>query len=1108
MKKLLFLVLVFALTTLNLQLTAQSLISGDVVGVVTDPSGAIIPGAAVTLKSLGTGTAQSAQSNASGEYRFSLLKPGRYSVTASQQGFENSTRAVDVTVGQITTANLALAVGQATQTVEVSEAQPLVTTDASANTSFTEAQVALLPSAGGDITNLAFTAPGVVVNSTGGYGNFTVNGLPATSNVFTVNGENNMDPYFNINNSGATNLTLGQNELQEATIIANPYSGEYGQLVGAQVTYVTKSGTNTFHGNAQYWWNGRILNANDWFNNSGIYGYTPRPFSNDNQWATSVAGPIFKNKTFFFANFEGLRFVLPSVISATIPTQAFSNAVLANVATLQPNELSTYKTLFGLYANAPGASGAVPIANNAACNALKLPGFDPTSQACAARFEATPSALASEWFLTGRVDQRISDKDNAFFRYKLDHGTQPSYIDPISSKFDAISHQPQWDTQFNETHIFGPTSTNAFTAALSHYVAQFQQNYAEAVGTFPYRVITSGTVQFSGFNPLTSFPQGRNITQYQFIDDFTLIRGKHSLKFGENFRRYDVSDHNFFFNSPGIYFGYTNSGLQNLADGRAYQYRKSLNLASDVPVALWGLGFYAQDEWAVLPNLKLTLALRAERNSNPVCQFNCFANFKGAFNSLPSVVSSDPGSVPYSSDIAYNQHRAYQGVDALDLSPRFGFSWSPFKDNKTVLSGGFGIFYDSPPAGLVDSLLTNPPVSVAIRVHPSSGVLPFDPAGGAATWQASANAFNVGQSYSQIAASVKALGAAFNSPAFTSILGTVHAPQVQEWNFQIQRDLGHSFALVANYTGNHGVKELYSNAWPNAYDAYGLYPGVAGIASNPAVPNYSTVTTYQNGARSNYNGVSVTLKKQFSKGLAAHFNYTWGHAIDEVSNGGVFTYGDSVLGQINPVSLRANNYGNADYDIRHNFNADFVYTPTFRTGNKFVDYAVGGWQVSGKIFWRSGLPFSVTDGNTLLINGGGSLFATPITNVGLQTSCGESSAVTPCLNSSAFLDSSTISNFTAFSPQNRNTFRGPHYFNMDMSLFREFKIYERAKLAFGIQAFNVLNHPNFGLPDATLGDSTFGQVTGTAGTPTSPYGVGLGFDSSPRSVQLTGKIVF
>lgn len=846
-------ILIAALTALCTQAIAQSTISGDIAGVVTDPSGAVVPKAKVTVKSLDTGSTQSTTTNESGYYRFSLLKPGRYTVSAGLTGFQTSERPVDVGVGAVVTADLALTVGQSTQTVEVTDTAALMNPESSSNTNFSPKEVQNLPSAGGDITNIAFTAPGVVVNVTGGYGNFTVNGLPATSNLFTVNGENDMDPYFNINNSGATNLTLGQNDLQEATVITNPYPAQYGTLSGAQVNYVTKSGSNQFHGNAQYWWNGRFLNANDWFNN---FSGTPRPFSNANQWASSIGGPIRKNRTFFFFNTEGLRFVLPNVDTVYIPTAKFASAVLANVTAKQPAEASAYQKMFSLYANAPGASNAVPIANSSACSALTLPGFDPSTQSCTARFQATPTALASEWIISGRVDHQIGDKDNAYYRYRLDHGLQPTTLSPISANFDALSNQPAWDNQFKETHIFGPRSTNEFSAAFSHYVAQFAQNAQLATSTFPYQISTSGNVQFTSFNPLGSFPQGRNITQYQFVDDFTVIRGKHDLKFGVNFRRYDVSDHNFFYNSPAVYFGYTTNGLQNFANGIAYQYRKSLNLASDVPVALWGLGAYVNDDWHIKSNLKITLGLRLERNSNPVCQFSCFANFNTNFASLSSVTNSNPASVPYSSDIAYNQKQAFQGVDAVDVSPRIGFSWSPLKDNKTVISGGFGIFYDALAAGLVDDLLANPPVSVAIRVRPAAGVLGFDPNGGAATWAASAAAFSINKTYTQISQQLTALGSVFAPPAFTSIVGTVHAPMWYEWNFQIQRELSKSLVLTANYVGNHGSRIPYTNTWPNAFDQYQIFPGVPGVPAAAKVPNYGEVTTVQSGAISNYDGLT------------------------------------------------------------------------------------------------------------------------------------------------------------------------------------------------------------------------------------------------------------
>ncbi len=1106
----------FVLTILLLlapALFAQSLTTGDIAGTLKDPSGAVVPNATMTLKSLDTGSTQNSMTDASGEFRFRLLKTGTYMVSTSPAGFQKLEQQAEVAVGSVLTLNMTLTVGQATQTVEVTANAPLVNPEPSMNTPFSPQQLAQLPAAGGDITNVAFTVPGVTVNVTGGYGNFNLNGLPGTSNLFTVNGENDMDPYFNINNSGASNLTIGANELQEATVIGNPYGGQYGQLAGAQVSYVTKSGTNQFHGNAQWLWNGRAMNSNNWFNNATG---TPRAFSNANQWAASIGGPVRKDKTFFFVDFEGLRFVLPNVFTVTAPTPAFAAAVLANVTAKQPAEASAYKTMLGLWDNAPGSSSAYTIPNSSYCNSVVLPGYTAATTPCAEHFQSTPNALGSEWILAGKIDQKIGANDNASLRYRDDQGTQPTTLSPISPNFDAISKQPAYDFQFQETHIFGPRSTNQFTTSFSHYVAQFQQNAQLVQSTFPYQIADSGAVPFTGFNSQGSFPQGRNITQYQFIDDMTLTRGKNNFKFGFNFRRYDVSDHNFFFNNPAVYFGYVAAGMQNFVNGIAYQYRKTLNAFADVPVAMWGLGVYAQDEVAVSSNLKLTLALRVERNSNPVCQYNCFANLTGPASSLASFTSSNPGSVPYSSDINANLHQAYQGVDALVYSPRIGFSYSPGSDHKTVISGGFMLAYDNPPAGLVDDLLANPPAAVAIRVRPAAGTLGFDPAGGLATWQASANAFALNKTFSQLSSQLAALGSVFTAPAANGIIGTVQAPMWREWNLQVQRQLNNSMLLTVNYVGNSGTRLLYSNAWPDAYDAYGLYPGVKGIPANQPVANYGIVTTYQNGAVSNYEGMNLTITKRFSNSVAFHFNYTWSHNLDECSNGCLFGDGSGVTvgGQINPLSLRANNYGNSDYDIRHNFSGDFLVNPTIKAGGSALKAIVNGWQFSGKLFWRTGLPYSVTDTNNSAIgNGGGAVLATPLGKGWGGSSCSSANAYTggavvPCLDASVYLNSNIISNYTEWSPATRNQIHGPHYFDLDMNLFRNFHMTERATLGIGVQAFNLFNHPNFSNPDANYGDPTFGTLGGVVNSPTSPYGAFLGFDSSVRIVQLSAKILF
>jgi hypothetical protein len=1146
-----FPILVALFLTLSLAtapMFGQSLTTGNITGTVTDPSHAVVPNATVNLKSLDYGTTATTTTNTSGGYNFGLLKPGRYEVSVKTSGFAEVAQTLEVQVGQTSKADIELSVAKGTETVEVSGTAPLINTEPSQNTAFTAEEVAQLPSAGGDITNIADTAPGAVVNGTGGYGNFTINGMPATSNLFTVNGENDMDPYFNINNSGASNLTLGQNEIGEATVIANPYSGQYGQLAGAQVTYVTKSGTNQFHGNAMYWWNGRLLNANNWINKeSQVYSGTPNqaPFSNANQWATSFGGPIVKNKTFFFVDYEGMRFLLPNVDQVTAPTPAFITAAEAQVNALHPAESPDYNKLMGFWQNAPGYSGAVqnPVVPGDICDSLVLPGFA-AGTPCSQTYIAVPKALAWEYILSVRVDQKLGNNDNIFGRYKLDHGLQPTSLDPINSLFDANSTQPSWDAQASETHVFGPTKTNQFTATLSHYVAIFAST--TAASTFNYGEAFSGFGQYDFTSPnaaAASFPQGRNITQYQFIDDFSWTHGNHTFKFGENFRRYDVSDHNFFYNSPVVYWGYGATTFQQFAQGEAFQYRKAYIPHNNNPIAFWGLGGYAQDEWKATHNLKLTLALRVERNSNPVCQDNCFSNLMGEFaNSASARAEAASGGtggsldVPYSADLKYGQHQGYPGVDALIWSPRLGFNWDPLGAGKTVISGGFGLFYDNPAVGMIDNILGfggQPPVSVMFRVRSNpvtAGVLPFDPAGAPATWQASAAAFSMTKSYNQIQSSLPT-GVVFAPPAGNGLIGTIHAPEWQEWNLSVQQEINRSTVFIVNYVGNHGARITYSNAWPNAYDAFGLYQGT--VPTAPAAYDYSTVTQYKQGAVSNYNGLTFSLRKQFSKWVSAHLNYTWAHTIDETSNGGLFQYGfegnNTILGQIYPGNLRTDNYGNADYDIRHLVNADFVVNPEFhQTGA--LKYLVNGWQFSGKMFWRTGLPYTISDGNLsgTILNGGDTIPAVIIGNA-QPGGCGKANAsfdasqpgvgVPGCLAAAGILDANDPSWVGQnYSTQRRNQYRGPHYFDMDLNLFKNFKVAERVNLAIGAQAFNVFNHPNFGLPNASFAssftggppavDPTFGTISTMQGTPTSPYGNFLGFDSSPRVMQVSAKVVF
>ena len=343
-----------AMMTLPHPVNAQTNTTGAIDGVISDPSGAIIPNATVTITNSATGAAFKVTSGANGEFRVSQLPPGPYSVAVTANGFQTSKQTIQVSAGQVATGNLTLTVGQASTTVEVtgSEVPLLHTDDAQISTTFTQEQVQNLPNPGNDLTFVAQTAPGSIMNTQSGYGNFSSFGLPGTANTYTVNGGYYNDPFLNVNNSGATNLTLGANDISAVTVTSNAYNASFGGLGGAQVSEVSRSGGNKFHGNADYWWNGRLMNANDYFNkNAGDH----RPFDNVNQWAAAIGGPIKRDKSFFFVNYEGLRVVLPSRATVYAPSPNYEAQTLANLANNGLSaEIPIYQNIFNLYNNAPG----------------------------------------------------------------------------------------------------------------------------------------------------------------------------------------------------------------------------------------------------------------------------------------------------------------------------------------------------------------------------------------------------------------------------------------------------------------------------------------------------------------------------------------------------------------------------------------------------------------------------------------------------------------------------------------------------------------------------------------------------------------------------------
>ena len=1107
--------LVLLALTSSPRVWAQTSTTGEITGVVTDPAGAIVPNSSVTLKNIETGATVATTTNSQGIYVFSLLQPRKYQVSVTARGFSTVTKTALATLGSSVTANLVLEVQSEQQTIEVtSEVAGVQTEDANLETNFNAQQISVLPNPGNDLSAVALTSPGVVMNTTGGStfggGNYEFFGLPSNSNVFTYDGANDNDPYFNVNSSGATNLSLGLNDVQETSVITNGYSGQYGGLAGANINYVSKSGTNAFHGNAEYWWNGRALNANNYFRNQVN---DPRPFVNANQYAASFGGPIKKNKSFFFVDYEGIRLVIPSLFPVNVPSPAFENAVIQNLDNVSPSSVPFYQSLFGIWNAAPGAASAQNVLKGGGCsNVTTLAGTAfGSANPCALEFQGGTSASTNDYLIVGRYDQNIGANDKLFLRVQHESGLQATYTDPLSPAFDAQSSQPEWQSQLSETHTFGANKVNNFIASLQWYSALFTiANPAAEFQTLPETVVLGDNSLFPLNNLGTGFPQGRNITQYGIVDDFSWSQGKHTFKLGVNFRRDDVSDHNFVGTIPFLEevslndfaFGGVapaNTGVGNLA-------AQNFPLNTNVPIALYQLGWYASDEVKVSKALKLTLSMRFDHLSNPVCQTNCFQSLSGPFQTLDT-------NAPVNQALRTGLHTAFPSVTSVVYEPKVGFAWSPFGAKNTVVRGGFGIFSDAIPTGAIDDVITNAPNDPSFVLF--NGAL--SPAtGGNLNGQATA-------ANAQFRANFANGGAV---PAFNFFNpGRVQIPRYDEWDLEIQQALGWHTTISAKYVGNHGEHEELTNPALNAFSPTGAPFG--GLPLQQPDPRFGVVAQTQNVGNSNYNGVVLTASHSFNGGFQFQASYTYSHALDEISNNSLNPFGVNANGNVdivtalNPFNIRQLNYGNADYDVRHSFVMNYVWSDAFRHLTSWgPNSLVKGWTFSGTIFKHTGFPYSIWSSNATAALQGALFGSTnPATTTAVladvagtpNINCGASAAQlingnpNPCYNAANFTDPTDN-----FGTQRRNQFRGPGYFDTDFDVEKSFNLpkWESAQFSVGARFFNLFNHPNFAFPNTNADSNQFGQIQQAISQPTTIYGAGLNADASPRLIELQAKFIF
>jgi hypothetical protein len=1134
---------------------AQGETTSAVSGLVADETGSGIAGANVSVVGEETGQKRSLKTDDAGRFSFPQLKPGTYAVEASAAQFQTQRRnAVTAALGRTQIVNFTLRIQSIREDVTVSaEAAPLNTANPNTSTTLSARALEDLPNPGGDLTYPLQFAAGALINTAGsgndfvggtnGYGNVEFNGLPALANGYIVDGLETNDPLTNLNSGLSTNLVLGLNSIGEVTVNTLSYAVDQGRYGAAQVNYVTKSGTNQFHGNLYELWNGAGLNAADFFTNATPGNQKPR--STVNHFGGSLGGPIKRNRLFFFFDSEWVRIALPIVSTITVPTPQLESYILQQLPVggrdvltggtypAQPQLIPFYRQLFSLYSSANGVPVPVlgcPFNNNGA----SAGGDPPNGDGCAARRTVSHSSADREQVQTARVDYNIDAANMAWFRFQADTGLQAAYTDPINAVFNAVSPQPLYSFAAGYTHVFSPRLVNYFNPAFSWYESLFGPTDLEkTLAAFP--IVLEGTGGSAPFAPLggldNTWIQGRRASRFFINDNLAWSAGAHELRFGTNTRIFRLNDFDF---GEGTVPTVTYTDLPQFIYGVASTATTTFPQADSQPFNFLNVDLYAQDTWKLTKRLTWTLGVRATHNSNPLNPHLAVARLPGSFDSISHDVDQ-----PLSALIQTHLGNLFESTPAALWQPRSALAWEVRPG--TVVRTGFGLFSDLLPGSVADLIGVNPPYVNTFRgglmgTVGGIGIAPGVPGSAVDATAAANQSFLQGFHAGELScASPQANPAACLPPVSITAVpdGKLHAPYFMQWSFALEHQVGATADVRAQYVGTRAVDQPYTTQ-VNGYQT--VCPGCFAPFAYGAPPDarFGAVTQLSTGANSHYNGLQLTVEKRLSHGVQVQINYTWSHCIDTVSNGGFLQF--SSAGILSPVpGDLARDRGPCDYDIRQNLTANYVYHLPWKVRNAVLGRAVNGWQVSGTAFFHSGVPFSVlsapysANGNGI-VNGSGAQFASVVPGVPLYAH-GSIPGVTQAgtiqwLNPDAFVsavDPSTgacvggdSAQTCQFGNLGRNALRGPDFVWSDLYVTKWFPLGEHVKLRIDAQFFNVLNHPNFTLPSDVIAgipgnrstQTGFGALTSTTSPPTGLLGVGLGGDSSPRMIAFQARLEF
>ena len=1056
-----FVLLGYALTALLLlsRSAYSQVTTAEVVGTVRDASGAVVPNAKVTLTLLSQQQARTATSDGAGEYTFGLVQNGAYSLVVQASGYAKyEVQDLSLNGGDRRRVDVSLGVEGTSQRIDVTSAPPLLETDSSAlSTVVNQRQVEDLPLNGRNFVQLAQLSAGsnegtalAISNGNRPDDRRQTSSVVANAQSDTLNWE----MVEGVDNNEGTVGTIGVRPSVEAIaefrVLTNVYPAEVGKTPGAVVNLITKSGSNALHGSVYEFLRNDYFDARNFYATRAIVGKQPE--FRLNQYGASLGGPVIKNKTFFFADFEGFRRIdaTNALVNNVVPT-AFEVANPGNFSdrggpVLTPAQINSIGAkYFALY----------PAPNNGS--------FYTSSYA------QTQNSVTAD----GRLDHRFNDNNAILGRWTYNDVSTvtPSAlpnvggVDPGGSvSFPGPASQQAQQAVLGYTHIFRPSLVVELKAGYTYISnVSLPLNYGKYYGT-AFGIVNSNidiftsalpSVAVTGYAPLgvsNSLPLFDRDNIFQYGGTLTQVKGHHSIKYGAMLVRRQIFNEQptsgagsfSFTTSPASTSVGAVTPLVNLLEGNVFQVSRVVQLYPRY-LRSWEPSFFVQDDWHAMPNLTINFGLRYDILTPDVDKGNHISHFdpvSGTFRVAGQNASN-------SADI----HTYYKSI-----APRFGFSFHPVP--RTVFRGGYGIVF----------FRDNTGPSVPFADPPYVGT--YSP-------NTNTTTFSTPLPLPSQASTTNPAG------ALRGMQLTFANSYVQQFNLNVQQDLGFSTVLTVAYVGElgHAMRTTPNvNLGPLGLTTAGAYTTLRPFYK--LFPNVTDIYNIQSNGFSNYNSLQTTLVKQAGHNLTMQANYTWAHALGDIqgfSQGGLYTSAD-------PLNTKTVEYGNDELDVRDRV----ALMLNYRFGmadhlNGWKAVIAKGWQTNAIDVWETGQPLTVVN-------------PSPRTNTGVGSDRPNQLRVphVAVKTNAAWFDT------TAFAAQPlgslgttaRNSIYGPHYRHFDLSLFKDFDLTERAKLQFRTEAFNLTNTPNFGQPGSTMGTSTFGVVSS------------LRTNAQPRQLQLALRLTF